>query len=200
MGLGRIGGLLVIGGWGLVVVTGLIFVTGGSVGVGALSIGGLVLAAGLALVAVGAGAIGIGGPGLLHGRAVRVGLALFAIGLIGALAASLIAGASEYDPMESIPTILLLLVGGWTSFIGAVVTVLSLLRVAGRPRRLGLVFLGGLGLCIAGGTLANGLGAVQLTGIAAALAALGGVVIVLGGIGVGVLAIDGGQAAVVADA
>jgi hypothetical protein len=192
MRLDRIGGSLVIGGWGLVTLTGLIFAMGGSVGIGTNSVGGLVLAGGLGLVAAGAVTIGASGPPLLHGRAARVGLAMFGIGLFSMIGAAVMAGTSAYDPMESIPTIVLLLLGGWTGFVGALVTVLALLRAPGRPRRLGSLLLGGLGSCVVGATLSNTWGTGRLDGVGVALVALGGVAIVLGGIGVGLVALDAG--------
>jgi hypothetical protein len=183
--------MLVIVGWGLVIATGLIYAMGGSVGVGLASLGGFVLLAGLATVAGGAIAISVAGPRELHGRAVRIGLALFGIGLACTSASSILAATTANDPLESIPTIVLLFGGGWVSLLGAVITILSLLLAPGRPRMLGLAFVGGLCLSIAGAAAASALGVGALQGIADLAAVLGGIAIVLGGIGVGVLAIDG---------
>ncbi len=185
--------LLVIGGWALVIVTGLIFVTGGSFAVGPQSVGGTVLAAGLAMPAIGFAAIVIDGPRLLHGRAVRIGLALFGIGLACASASAILSGAST-SGSESVATIGLLFLGGWTSAIGAIVTALSLLRAPGHPRTVGWVFLGGFGLCVASAVIAYGLGAPAFGTV---VAAVGGVVVVIAGMAVGLLAIDRGDDPVV---
>lgn len=186
MRLDRIGGILVIAGWGLVVATGLIFVIGGSFALGTGSVGGTVLAAGLATLAIGVGAIAVGGPRLLRGRAMRTGLALFGIGLACA-AAGAILGGSTARGLEGIAAIILLFAGGWIGVIGAIVTVVGLLRAPGRPRSVGWVFLGGLGLCLASAVIAYGLGAPAFGTL---VAAVGGVVIASAGIGVGLLAID----------
>lgn len=193
MQFGRIGGALVVGGWALFVVMGAIFVGGGSVGLGALSIGGLVLDAALALIGSGAVVLSVTGPKPFNGRAVRIGLGILAVGLLVSLASAIMAGASENDALESIPMVVLLLVGGLATVIGAVVTVLALLLTRGPSRVVGSVLLASLGLLILAWILANGLDAPQLDAVAAVLAASGGVGIVLGGIGVGALAIDGSR-------
>lgn len=199
MQFGRIGGTLVVGGWALVAITGAILVGGGSVGIGARTTGGLTLSAALALIGLGAAVLSRSGPPALAGRAVRVGLGILAVGLLSVLLAAIIAGASEFDPLESIPTIVLLFGGGWATLIGLLIAVIALVRAPGRSRAVGLLFLGGLGLCIAAIVLAGG-NVRRLEGITAAMAALGYVGIVLSGIGLGLLAIDGGRAATAATA
>jgi hypothetical protein len=195
--LHRIGGLLVVGGSGFVIVTGLIYVATGSFAAGTRSLGGTVLAAALASLAIGLVAIAIGSPPLLRGRAMRIGLALCGIGLASASVAAILAGASTY---ESILTIMLLFLGGWTSFIGATVLELSLLRAPGRSRTIGLLFLGGIGLCAASAGIAYAIHPPALGGIATVVAAIGGTAIVAAGIAVGLLAMDGGPSASVTDA
>ena len=59
MGFGRIGGMLVVGGCVLFVVTGAIFVVGGTLHIGDGEIGSLALAASLALVAFGAAVLSV---------------------------------------------------------------------------------------------------------------------------------------------
>lgn len=185
MRLDRIGGILVIAGWGLVIVTGLIFAIGGSFAPGTGSVGGTVLAAGLATLASGVGAIAVGAPRLLRGRAMRIGLGLFGIGLACAATGALLGGTAARG-LEGIATIVLLFVGGWIGVIGAIVTVVGLLRTPGRPRTVGWVFLGGFCLCLASAVIAYGLGAPAFGTL---VAAVGGVVVVGAGIGVGLLAI-----------
>lgn len=200
MGFGRIGGMLVVGGCVLFVVTGAIFVGGGGVGIGLRDVGGLVLAASLALLGSGAAVLSVAGPRPLNGRAVRVGLGILAVGLLSSVASSAIAAGLTYDPLEDGPFVILFLVGGLATIIGSPVTVLSLVRAGGRPRAVGSLFLAGLLLVILGGFLGAGTNPNPdpLPVIGRALAVLGGVVIVLGGTGVGVLAINGSRSAPVA--
>jgi len=200
MGFGRIGGVFVVGGWVLFVVTGAIFAGGGAVRIGDGAIGGLVLAASLALVGSGAAVLSIAGPRPLHGRAVRVGLGILAVGMLSSLASSAIAAGLAYDPLEDGPFVILFLVGGLATIIGSPVTVLSLVRAGGRPRAVGSLFLAGLLLVILGGFLGAGTNPNPdpLPVIGRALAVLGALVIVLGGTGVGVLAINGSRSAPVA--
>ena len=200
MGFGRIGGLLVVGGCVLFVVTGAIFAGGGAVRIGDGAIGGLSLAASLALVGSGAAVLSIAGPRPLHGRAVRVGLGILAVGMLSSLASSAIAAGLAYDPLEDGPCVILFLVGGLATIIGSPVTVLSLVRGGGRPRAVGSLFLAGLLLVILGGFLGAGTNPNPdpLPVIGRALAVLGALVIVLGGTGVGVLAINGSRSAPVA--
>ena len=200
MGFGRIGGVFVVGGWVLFVVTGAIFAGGGAVRIGDGAIGGLALAASLALVGSGAAVLSIAGPRPLHGRAVRVGLGILAVGMLSSLASSAIAAGLTYDPLEDGPFVILFLVGGLATIIGSPVTVLSLVRAGGRPRAVGSLFLAGLLLVILGGFLGAGTNPNPdpLPVIGRALAVLGALVIVLGGTGVGVLAINGSRSAPVA--
>lgn len=200
MGFGRIGGVFVVGGWVLFVVTGAIFAGGGAVRIGDGAIGGLALAASLALVGSGAAVLSIAGPRPLHGRAVRVGLGILAVGMLSSLASSAIAAGLAYDPLEDGPCVILFLVGGLATIIGSPVTVLSLVRGGGRPRAVGSLFLAGLLLVILGGFLGAGTNPNPdpLPVIGRALAVLGALVIVLGGTGVGVLAINGSRSAPVA--
>jgi hypothetical protein len=200
MGFGRIGGMLVVGGCVLFVVTGAIFVVGGTLHIGDGEIGSLALAASLALVAFGAAVLSVTGPRPLNGRAVRVGLGILAVGLLSSLASSAIAAGLTYDPLEDGPFVILFLVGGLATIIGSPVTVLSLVRAGGRPRAVGSLFLAGLLLVILGGLLGAGTNPNPdpLPVIGRALAVLGALVIVLGGTGVGVLAINGSRSAPVA--
>jgi len=113
MGFGRIGGVFVVGGWVLFVVTGAIFAGGGAVRIGDGAIGGLALAASLALVGSGAAVLSIAGPRPLHGRAVRVGLGILAVGMLSSLASSAIAAGLAYDPLEDGPSSFCFLSAGW---------------------------------------------------------------------------------------
>lgn len=191
MRFGRIGGILIVGGCVLFVVAGGIVAGGGAVGIGARGVGGLVPAASMALVGFGAALLCLAGPGPLHGRIARIGLRILAVGLVSLLASSIMAGASEFDPLESLPILALLFVGLLATFLGSLVTALSLVRAPGPSRAVGSLFFAGMLLLV----LATILG-----GNTGPLAALGYLGVLLSGIGIGVLAIKGDRSAPVVPA
>jgi hypothetical protein len=133
MGFGRIGGMLVVGGCVLFMIAVAIVMGGGGVGIGLRDVGGLVLAASLALVGSGAAVLSVAGPWPLHGRVVRVGLGALAVGLVSLLVSSIADAA------------LLYVVGLLASVLGALITALSLVRTPPGPSRgVGLLFLAGM--------------------------------------------------------
>src|SRR5882672_315050 len=144
MSFGRIGSVLLIGGWVLVAVTIVIFGVGGAVQIGGTGIGGVALAASLGLIGCGMAVLGIAGPKPLAGRLTRVGLVILGVGLISSLASAVISAGMTYDPLENGPAVITLLVGALATLIGLPVTVLAMLRVAGPTRTVGLLFLAGL--------------------------------------------------------
>jgi hypothetical protein len=191
MSFRRIGGLLVVGGCVLFMIAVAIAMAAGRVGIGLRDVGGLVLAASLALLGSGAAVLSVAGPRPLNGRAVRVGLGILAVGLLSSLA-SLI--------MEP-PIFVWLIVGLLASVLGALITALSLVRTPPGPSRgVGLLFLAGMLLFVL--TTLYGLGYDPSTAPAGAgaqpLQAIAGALAVLGGTGVGVLAINGSRSAPVA--
>lgn len=177
MRFGWIGGTLVVGGCALFMIAAAIAVGGGSVGLGIRDVGGLVLAASLALVACGAAVLGVAGPRPLRGRVVRVGLGALAVALVSYLAASIMAE-------ESLPMFVLFIGGPLATFLGSMVTGLSLVRVPGLSRVAGSLVLAGL-LLILLGTISRG----------NAVAVLGLIAVLLGGTGVGVLGVKGVRSA-----
>lgn len=195
MWFGRIGGLLVVGGCVLFMIAAAIAIAGGGVGIGLRDVGGLVVAASLALGGSGAAILSVAGPGPLHGRVTRIGLGILAVGLLSSLASSTMAAASAGHE-ASLPIFVLFIVGSLSTVLGSLVTGLSLVRAPGPSRAVGLVFLAGLLLLAFSRIPANmASDALPLQEIAAALAVLGGIGVVLGGAGVGVLAISGGRSA-----
>ena len=188
MGFGRIGGLLVVGGCVLFVVTGAIFVGGGTLHIGDGEIGSLALAASLALVAVGAAVLSVAGPWPLHGRVVRVGLGALAVGLVSLLVSSIVGAAASpgHEDQESLPMLVLLVVGLFATVLGPLITGLSLVRRPGPSRAVGSLLLAGMLLLV------------LTTLYAQPLQAIAGALVVLGGTGVGVLAINGSRSAPVA--
>lgn len=197
MGFGRIGGLVLIGAWVVLVVTGVIALSGGSVGIGHGAVGSLTLAAALALLGSGVTIVGIAGPGPLTGRAVRIGLVILGVGLLSTLASSLMTANFAGDPLESGPIVITLLVGVLAVLIGVLVVVPSLLRAGGRPRAVGSLLVAGLLFVVVGGMLGAGTNPnpEPLPVLGRALAVLGAIGIVLAGAGLGVIAARGDRSA-----
>jgi hypothetical protein len=192
MGFGRIGGMLVVGGCVLFMIAVAIAMGGGGVGIGLRDVGGLVLAASLALVGSGAAVLSVAGPWPLHGRVVRVGLGALAVGLVSLLVSSIVGAAASpgHEDQESLPMLVLLVVGLLATVLGPLITGLSLVRRPGPSRAVGSLLLAGMLLLVLT-TLASPAVDQHLQEIAGAL-------VVLGGTGVGVLAINGSRSAPVA--
>ena len=184
MRFGRIGGMLVVGGCVLFMVAGAIAAGGGAIGLGLDNGGGLVLTVALALLGSGAAVLSVAGPTPLHGGLIRIGLGTLAVGLVSTLAAS-------GSPLDS-PVAYLFIVGMTAAVLGSLVTVLSLVRTPGPSRAVGLLFPVGILLLLFTVILDRTPGAMPLL--------IGGTLILLGGIGVGVLAIAGDRSASVASA
>jgi hypothetical protein len=187
---GRIGGLLVVAGGLLFAIAVAIYVGGGGVGFGRGDVSGLVVDASLALFGGGAVVLSLGGPRPLpDGRVVRVGLGTLAVGQLGLLALSVMAAGSTVDRLE----ILFPLILGAAS-LGSLLTGLGLVRTPGPARTVGSLFLAGMLFLVLVTTLGNsGMWALPPHTVLAAL-----VLTVLGKIGVGVLAINGGRSAMIA--
>jgi len=157
MTLASIAGIATIASAGFLVATIAIGATGGSIALGAIgipSIGGLSLLGVLILAPLGLGLTALVGPVPLHQRATRVGLFVLALGLAALASSSVIGMTLTYDPLENWPSVITLLGGILGVLIGAVTTILAFLATRGTPRRLSLLFLGGLLLGIIGGNIA----------------------------------------------
>jgi hypothetical protein len=150
---GRIGGGLVIGGWALLAAGGALSYVAGSV------VGGATMSAAVAVVGFGAAIIAITGPAPLTGRFVRLWLGILAIGLFGVAGSSIAAARLTNDPLEDWPTVVLLLGGGLATFVGMLLTQLSLLATRGLARKLGALFFAGFVGINATQGLAQGLAA-----------------------------------------
>lgn len=202
MPFGRIGGLLVVGGWVLAAVTAAIVAGGGGIGVGGSvggSVGSLTLATAVGLVGAGSAVLAIAGPNPLDGRAVRVGLGLLGIGLIAWMAAIGGGGAVRMDQPEILVVLALAFVGLLGTSLGTLITVVSLIRASGRSRRVGSLFLVGLVLLVLAGLVSKiGTGGLPYDVIAAALAVLGATGMFVGGAGIGLLGIGGDRSPAVA--
>jgi hypothetical protein len=194
MRYGRIGGALVIGGWGLVAAS--VPLSYGPVpGAGAVAVN---VAAGI--IAAGAALIAFAGPRPLDGRVVRLGLGILAIGLLGFTASSIAAARLTYDPLEDMPTVVLFLGGGLATVVGMLITQLALVRAGGLARRLAACFFGGFaGACLLGVlTSFFGSGPLQLAAGALAVGAL--IAFMVGAAGPGILVTRRDPASVAAPA
>jgi hypothetical protein len=178
MRVGRIGGLLIVGGCALIP---LVAVLGGS---GPLGVDGHpdrdmsnpTKNAPFALLGLGAAFLSVAGPEPLHGRGVRVGLGMLAVGLLSLLVSSIIPIPAGSNDLQSWPYIIAGAVGLLATAGGTLVTVVSLVRVPGPPRVVGSLLLGGL----------------LLFPFASILSVIG---IFVGLMGIGVLAINGDRPA-----
>lgn len=186
-----IGGWLLVAGCVLLLVAIVIAAAGGAVTIGSNSIGGSVLALAVAGWAGGFALLALAGPPSIGGMLVRVGLVLLALGLGGALSASLVAGSMTSDPLEQGAFVLPFFAGGLAMIAGIPVTLVGLLLRAGAPRRVAAAFLGGLVVIVAGGVISSALlsndpGATSppLAALLVSGAGLGLVLLSVGGLGV----------------
>lgn len=187
MWFGRFGGSLIVGGSLLFLIAAAIYMRGGG-------IDDLFVDASLALFGCGAGVLSVGGPRPLHGRLVRLGLGTLAIGQLSYLAVSIIATASTFDQLGSLPLIVWR-VGLGAAFLGPLITGLSLVRTPGPSRLVGSLFLAGMLLLALMAILGNMRIAPPPHAVLWALA-----LAVLGNTGVGVLAMNGSRPATIASA
>ena len=183
----------------LVIVTGGIFATGGSVGLGVRDVGGLAVAAAIAFGGLGVGFVGLSRPQPLGRRSMRVGFVILGVGLLANLGSAAIAATLTYDPLENGPAVILLFVGGLAMLLGGILTVIALLRSPGRPRRIGVLFVSGFLLAVLAGMLVNSVfaytsmdtPALHLAG--GAIALVGGTLMLIACGALGLLAIQSGR-------
>lgn len=196
MRLGRIAGMLIIGGSLLSLPAGVLYGPAGPGDSGHLDLGNLIMNVCLALLGSGAAVLSAAGPRPLGGRDVRIGLATLAIGLLGLLVSSIIPIPAGSNSLESWPYIISGSIGLLATATGSLLSFVSLARASGPSQTVGRLFLAGLLLVVAFSLLGNGAIALgPLRVIAELLAALGGVAIVLAAAGLGMLAIGGERSA-----
>jgi hypothetical protein len=118
MNIARFGTILVGGGCVAAGVAVIYGGTGHAIGIGLEGIGGLMLEAVLALFGIGAALLSLARPSPVRGRAVRSSLAIFAAGVLALTASSVAGAASEFDSLESLPSVVLLLGGGLALMVG----------------------------------------------------------------------------------
>jgi hypothetical protein len=180
---GRIGGVLVLGGSALTVPAAVFAGPAAPPGPGALEgagLGDVLLSAYLIVLGAGAGVLGIFGPRPLHGRTLRFGFSTVAFGLVGVVVSSLIPIPEGSNELQSWPWIISAGLGAFATLGGSLVTVVALLRAAGFPRVVGLLFVAALLVIVASAPLNAEL-----------LRQVGLALVVLGIAGIGLLAITG---------
>ena len=182
---GMLAGLLILLSCALLLVAVAIALAGGSVSAGRRDTGGLVLTAALGLLAAGAIVLAVSGPRPFDGRGVRIGFTLLGTGIIAVLATA--------DVTLSSMLVVVYLLGGFLTFIGAAVIALALLRAGGRPRQIVVLFLIGLLIAAAGGATFNASVDSSLSSVleilALGLALVAGLVMLAAVASIGVLAI-----------
>jgi hypothetical protein len=154
-------------------------------------IGDLVTGAAILIIAAGAAVLCVTGPKPFQGRGIRIGLGAIAIGLAGLQASSIVAMTLTYDPLENGPFIILGLGGIFVSAIGFLTAITALLRAGDRSRTVGLLLLAGPVLLFIAGTIAPHATELPLQIVTGGVAVLGALGFVLGGTGLGMLAIRG---------
>jgi hypothetical protein len=185
--LRTIGGGLVIAASLLLLATVCLALGGGSVSLLGAGPGSIVFTIALVALAVGGLCLAIGGPAPFNGLVARIGLGMIAIGVATSFATS---GVSPSSLL-----VLVFLAGSAAVGLGGLVTALALIRSPGRPRLVGLLFVGGVGLAIVAGGIANDPAVAFAPDLAWLRQLMGGVAVLAAGMmlagvaGVGVLAL-----------
>ena len=193
MTFGRFGGMLVIGSCALLP---LVVAIGGSgpVGVGGhpnRDVGNVVMNTSLALLGAGAAVLSLVGARPLHGRGVRIGLGMLAVGLLSLMVSSMIPIPAGSNSLQSWPYIITGTVFLLATAVGTLVTVASLVRMPGPTRVVGSLLLAGLLLYPFASILSVSWTDQPFDLIAGALKLISFVGLVVGLSGIGVLAIRG---------
>jgi hypothetical protein len=183
MRFGRIGGMLIVGGVAL-------FVFGYALLIVGAVVGNLVTGCAMALIGSGAAILCATGPAPLHGRVIRAGLGVLAVGLGSLLASSIVASTLTYDPLESWPVVVLGLGGFLALALGSLMAEASLLRTSGPPRAVGSFLIAGPLLSLLAGIISANVSDVPLvSALTGALVILGAAGFLLGCAGIGLLVI-----------
>jgi hypothetical protein len=179
----RIGGLLVIAAASLLTVTLVIALGGASVSVGGDGPGSATVTAALVLLGAGLLVLAIVGPPPFGGRLVRTGFATVAVG--GAV--ELASARATADSM----LVFAFLLGGLAVLVGLIISGIGLLRMPGRPRWVGLMFIAGIALALVAGAVANDPGVAFSTDAAGLRAAMSVTAMVAAGLMLAALAAIG---------
>jgi hypothetical protein len=182
-----IGGSLVIAASLLFLATVGIALGGGSVSLLGQGPGSIVFTIALVALAVGGVCLAIGGPPPFTGLVARIGLGMIAVGVATSMATSGVTPSSIL--------VVVFLAGSAAVGLGGIITALALLRSPGRPRLVGLLFVGGVGLAIVAGGIANDPGVAFAPDMAWLRQLMGSLAVVAAGLmlagvaGLGVLAL-----------
>jgi len=172
---GRVGGGLVMGGVALLLV---------GYGLMALGVGGgnVVAGSAMALAISGTAILSVTGPRPVGGSGIRLGLGALASGMGGLLGASVVASTLAFDPLESIPVVVLYLAGILGLAFGSLVTAASLLRSPGPRRTVGGLLAAVPVLFVAAGLVGSRAVDAPLLSVISAACAILGVIGLVGGI------------------
>lgn len=94
----------------------------------ALPLGNVVAGVGVAAIAGGAAALCISPRPPFSGKVATFGLGLLAVGTASLVIAAIIAAGMEFDPLESMPVVILGFAGLSLTPIGLIVTAIALIR------------------------------------------------------------------------
>jgi hypothetical protein len=185
------GGLLIIVGVIVALVTSAVAVAGGTAMVAVGAPGYLLTVACLGLLGVGVALLSVDGP-IFGGTLARRGLKTLAFGLVGDFVTLGLLALPGLEGSNAMVLFIPFFVIGWATIIGAGLTVLALVVAGGRPRRVGATFLAAPVALFAVNALVNTLSGTEGARLlATALAIVAGSALLLGFVGLALLAIDG---------
>jgi hypothetical protein len=162
---------------------------------GGISVPHLIGPASLTLLGIGFAALGLAGRDPLRGGVLRLGLVTLGVGLLSHVVGTNLPVREGSNTLESWPIVIARGVGSLAVVVGFLVTGIALVREPGPLRLIGSCLLGGLALLPLAVILATGSSDGLGGPLERALGVLALIGILVGGIGVGVLAIRGGRSA-----
>lgn len=194
--VGRIGGMLIVGGCVLLAAAYATPATGPAHGddPSLRDAFAILFNAALALLGSGAAVLSLAGTRPLSGRSVRVGLGMAGVGLLSLVVSSIIPIPAGSNSLQSWPYIIAGAVGLLATGVGMLVTVGSLVRMPGPPRVVGRLLLCGLLLRPFAAILSNAWSDPLLRSVAGVLEVVGFGALLLGLLGIGRLAFIGDRA------
>ena len=175
---GWIGGVLIIGGTVLTLPAAALGAVAPGDDPGRRDLGDLLMSASLVLLGSGAGVLGVFGPKPLNGRGIRIGLGALAVGLLSFLVMVNVP-LSGHNELTSTPWVASAILGVVAAVLGSVLVVAALVRTPGPTRPVGSLFIASPFMFLLAVPLADELRELAL------------IPLVLGVIGIGVLAIRG---------
>lgn len=183
------GGLLILAGVMLALITAAIAIGGGTAKIAVAGPAYLLTVASLGLLGVGVALLTVDGP-IFGGTLARRGLKTLAFGLIGDFAILGLLALPSLQGSNAMVLFIPFFVIGWATIIGAGLTVLALLLAGGRPRRVGATFLAVPVALFAVNVLVNAFWLDVARLLAVAFGIVAGGALLLGFVGLALLALD----------